>query len=152
MLISIIVPVYNIGKYLRRCADSILAQSFGDYEVILVDDGSTDSSPAICDSLAFSDSRFRVLHRANGGPWLARYAGLNASAGEYVMFVDGDDWLNEGCLESVAGVLASGPPDLICFGSRYVYPGRTEEQIYPYTGLYYREQIEKEIFPILMDS
>lgn len=91
--ISVIVPVYNVEAYLNRCVDSILAQSFGQLEIILVDDGSTDRSPAICDRYAGQDERIRVIHKENGGLSDARNAGLRIATGEYIGFVDSDDWI-----------------------------------------------------------
>ena len=90
-IVSVIVPVYNAEKFLRPCLDSISGQTFQDYEAILVDDGSTDSSPVICDEYAGRDPRFRVIHQKNQGVSHARNAGLEAAAGEYVLFVDSDD-------------------------------------------------------------
>lgn len=92
--VSIIVPVYNTAKYLHRCLDSILQQSFKDFEVLLVDDGSTDNSGEICDEYAAKDSRIRVFHKENGGVSSARNVGLDNAVGEWVTFVDSDDELN----------------------------------------------------------
>ncbi|MCM1312359.1 MAG: glycosyltransferase [Bacteroides sp.] len=91
--ISVIVPVYNVEKYLHRCIDSILAQIFTDFELLLVDDGSTDGSGSICDEYAKKDSRVRVFHKANGGVSSARNMGLDHARGEWITFVDSDDWL-----------------------------------------------------------
>lgn len=91
--VSIIVPVYNTEKYLRRCLDSIAAQTFADWECICVDDGSPDAAGAILDDYAAKDSRFVVIHQENGGVSRARNAGLDAACGEYVGFVDSDDWV-----------------------------------------------------------
>jgi len=90
--ISIIIPVYKVEKYLDRCIQSVLNQSFTDYEVILVDDGSPDSCPEMCDSYAASDSRFKVIHKKNQGLGFARNSGLDIAQGKYVMFLDSDDW------------------------------------------------------------
>jgi len=92
--VSVIVPVYNVEPYLRRCVDSILAQTLRDIEIILVDDGSPDGCPAICDSYALLDSRVKVIHKENGGLSDARNAGMQVMTGEYVGFVDGDDWIH----------------------------------------------------------
>lgn len=91
--ISVIVPVYNVEKYLRRCIDSILAQTFTDFEVLLIDDGSTDTSGKICDEYAEKDNRVRVFHKKNGGVSSARNKGLDNARGEWICFVDADDWL-----------------------------------------------------------
>ena len=93
--LSVIVPVYNTEKYLRECIDSILAQTFTDFELILVDDGSTDSSGAICDEYAGKDLRIQVIHQQNGGATVARRSGVRVARGEYVTFVDSDDWIDK---------------------------------------------------------
>lgn len=90
---SIIVPVYNTEQYLRQCLDSILAQTFEDWECILMDDGSTDESGKICDEYAATDSRFVVIHKQNGGVSSARNMGLQSARGKYVWFIDSDDWI-----------------------------------------------------------
>lgn len=94
-LISVIVPVYKVEKYLKQCVDSILNQSFTDFELILVDDGSPDGCPIICDEYAKQDKRIKVIHKHNGGSSSARKAGISSSVGRYVMFIDGDDWLDQ---------------------------------------------------------
>lgn len=99
--ISIIVPVYNTEKYLNRCVDSILTQSFSDFELLLVNDGSTDKSGSICDDYACQDSRVRVLHKVNGGVSSARNSGLDNAKGEWIMFVDSDDWIINTQLEDL---------------------------------------------------
>lgn len=91
--ISIIVPVYNAEKYLNRCIDSILSQSLKDFEVLLIDDGSTDKSGTICDEYAKKDNRIRVFHKENGGVSSARNVGLDEAKGEYISFIDSDDWV-----------------------------------------------------------
>ena len=97
--VSIIVPVYNVEPYLRQCLDSILAQTFTDWECILVDDGSKDGSGAICDEYAEKDSRFRVVHQENKGSSAARNEGLSLSKGIYLSFIDSDDWVENNYLE-----------------------------------------------------
>lgn len=99
--ISVIVPVYNVQRYLRRCVDSILSQTFSDLEVILVDDGSPDRCGAICDEYAAADPRVKVIHKPNGGLSSARNAGIEAAAGEYLAFVDSDDWLDADMFEQL---------------------------------------------------
>lgn len=96
--ISVIVPVYNTEKYLHRCVDSILAQTFTDFELLLIDDGSTDRSGAICDEYALKDSRVRVFHKENGGVSSARNLGLDKTHGVYVTFVDSDDTITTNAL------------------------------------------------------
>ena len=90
-MVSIIIPVYNVETYLRQCLDSVLAQTLKDIEVIVVDDGSTDNSPAICDEYAARDTRVKVIHQSNAGRSAARNAALRIARGEYIGFVDSDD-------------------------------------------------------------
>lgn len=111
---SIIVPVYNVEKYLKKCVDSILNQSFSDFELILIDDGSPDSSGAICDAYAANDSRVRVIHKLNGGVSSARNAGLQQAVGKYVVFCDGDDSLLNHYLEKMYNILQPGIHLAIC--------------------------------------
>ena len=97
--ISVIVPVYNEEKYLRRCIDSILAQTFTDFELLLIDDGSKDKSGEICDEYAEKDLRVRAFHKLNGGVSSARNIGLDKARGEWICFVDSDDYVNNIFLE-----------------------------------------------------
>lgn len=91
--ISVIIPVYNAEKYIKKCIESVLSQSFSDFELLLVDDGSTDQSGEICDSYAKTDKRIKVIHKQNGGVSTARNAGLLNSSGEYIGFIDSDDYI-----------------------------------------------------------
>ena len=92
-VISIIVPVYNVAPFLSRCLDSLVGQTYENLEIICVDDGSTDGSAAILDACAAKDSRIKVIHQENAGVSVARNRGLDAATGEFVTFVDADDWL-----------------------------------------------------------
>lgn len=103
---SIIIPVYNVESYLERCTDSILADSCKDMEIILVDDGSTDSSGAICDRIAKENSCFKVIHKPNGGLSSARNAGLQIASGKWVSFIDSDDWVDPGCYQIMKDLLS----------------------------------------------
>lgn len=97
--ISIVVPIYNIQDYLKRCIDSIINQSYKYIEIILVDDGSTDNCPEICDAYAQKDNRIRVIHKKNGGLVSARKAGTAIAKGDYILNVDGDDWIENKRIE-----------------------------------------------------
>lgn len=119
-LFSIIVPVYKIEKYLAECIESILAQTCQDYEVILVDDGSPDSCPEICDYYSLQNKKFRVIHKKNGGLVSARRAGANVSTGKYILNVDGDDFLNNTLLEEIKNVVVQYEPDIVAFNFRKV--------------------------------
>lgn len=101
--VSVIVPVYNAEKYLHRCVDSILGQTFTDFELLLVDDGSTDGSAAICDEYANLNSRVRVFHKPNGGVSSARNLGLDYAKGEWIAFIDSDDWVSADYLKNLMG-------------------------------------------------
>ncbi len=92
-LISVIIPVYNVEKYINRCVDSVIHQSYTNLEIILVDDGSPDNCPTICDNYSKQDSRIKVIHKKNGGLSDARNVGIDASNGKYITFVDSDDWI-----------------------------------------------------------
>ena len=100
-LISVIVPVYNVEKYLPRCIESILRQTYPHFELILVDDGSLNKSGAICDRYAKKDARVKVIHKENAGISTARNAGVDMAQGEYISFVDSDDWVREDYLEKL---------------------------------------------------
>lgn len=110
--ISVIVPVYKAEKYIEDCVHSILTQSYGDFELILVNDGSPDASGAICDALAAADSRIRVIHKENGGAATARNAGLDVAKGDYIAFVDGDDLIHPQYLEFLLALLEEKQADI----------------------------------------
>lgn len=100
MKYSIIVPVYNVEKYIENCVSSVLKQTYGDFELLLVDDGSTDNSPLICDSLAEKDERIKVIHKQNGGVSSARNEGIRQAKGDYILFLDADDYFDVFLLEN----------------------------------------------------
>lgn len=114
--ISVIVPVYNVEKFLPRCIESVLAQAFTDFELILVDDGSPDNCGAICDEYAAMDSRIRVIHKANGGAASARNCGLDAASGKYIAFVDSDDSVHEKYLSIMHDAMIRHGADLVLCG------------------------------------
>ena len=120
-MISIVVPVYNTEKYIHNCVDSILGQSCADFELILVDDGSPDNCGAICDEYAAKDARVRVVHQKNGGPSVARNAGIDAATGEYVALVDSDDTIEPTTIEDLVSVIEKCEPDCIDFGFRQIF-------------------------------
>lgn len=125
-MISIIIPVYNVELYLRKCIDSILRQTYADYEVILIDDGSTDSSGRICDSYQ-SDTRFKIIHQVNEGVSVARNKGLDAATGEFILFVDPDDWIADNALEILMREVEDA--DLVMFNNFEVYEDNKHEMI-----------------------
>ncbi len=122
MRFSVIIPVYNCGNVLSKCVDSIREQTFDDFELLLIDDGSTDGSASVCDAIAETDSRIKVLHQKNAGTSAARNAGLEMASGEYVAFLDNDDsWLRADVLERIDDCLRENAYDIICF--------KTEERL-----------------------
>jgi len=116
--ISVIVPVYKVEAYMEKCVDSILNQSYKNLEIILVDDGSPDNCPKICDEYATRDGRIKVIHQKNGGVAAARNAGLATATGDYIAFVDGDDWLEPNIYEALLKVCVEQNADYVncsCF-------------------------------------
>lgn len=124
--ISVIVPVYKVQDYLERCVDSILAQTWSALEVILVDDGSPDDCGAICDRYAAQDARVRVIHKANGGLSSARNAGMDAATGDWLAFVDSDDWLDPTMLDLLHRLCVEHDAQIAECGYRSFYADRTE--------------------------
>ena len=131
MYFSIIVPVYNVEKYLSECVDSILCQTFTDFELILVDDGSKDESGKICDQYAEKDSRIKVIHKENGGQSSARNCGVAQSSGEYIVFLDSDDFISDDTfLQDIKD--SSAETDVVVFRyKKYFEDGREEEVAVP---------------------
>lgn len=123
MKLSIIIPVYNVEQYLQSCVQSVITQTYQDLQVILVNDGSTDSSGILCDQLAQQDSRIQVVHKENGGLSDARNAGLKVATGDYVAFLDSDDvYLLNDDLEQLMALAQAEQPDVLLFQSVDVYP------------------------------
>ena len=150
---SIIVPVYNVEKYLKECIDSLINQTYKNIEIILIDDGSPDNSPQICDEYAKKDSRIKVVHKENGGVVSARAAGVDVSTGDYFVFVDADDWVALDLCEKVNSVIKSSSPDMICFGFSKVLSDNILKIKNNYEiGFYNKEDIEKKIFPSLIHT
>lgn len=114
--VSIIVPVYNIEEYLQQCIESLVSQTYENLQIILVDDGSTDQSGKLCDQFAKADERIVILHKKNGGLTSARKAGIETALGEYVMVVDGDDWLDANTIEQCVTVAIKNQSDCVMFG------------------------------------
>lgn len=150
-MISVIVPIYKVEQYLRQCLDSLEAQTADNIEFILVDDGSPDNCPKICDEYAERDGRFKVVHRENGGLLSARKAGLRASVGDYIGFVDGDDWVESDTFANMQHALDEYSPDMVIseflcdFGDR-VEPSKQSFK----EGLYDRSRMEAELFPTML--
>lgn len=127
--ISVIVPVYNVAAYLPQCMDSILSQSYEALEVILIDDGSTDGSGVLCDAYEKKDSRVKVIHQKNGGAASAKNAGLRIATGEYLTFVDSDDYLEPGAYLFMVSTLESHGADVVQSGYRNIFTNSQEDHI-----------------------
>ena len=113
-MISIIVPIYNSKQYIKRCVDSILSQTYRDFELLLVDDGSTDGTSVLCDELGLSDERVRVIHQTNSGVAIARNHGMRQARGEYVAFIDSDDYVDSNYLEALIVGIKQGADVSFC--------------------------------------
>ena len=116
MLLSVVVPIYNSGKYLSECISSILSQDFVDIEVILVDDGSTDSSGSICDTYADLDERIMVIHNCNQGVVQSRKVGLAVAKGEFIVFIDSDDYMDESAIQHMYESMQDSSSDIVVCG------------------------------------
>lgn len=139
--LSIIVPVYNIGNFIEKCIKSILAQTIKDFELILIDDGSTDNSPQLCDEYSTLDDRIKVIHQENAGVSAARNAGLKLAQGEFVGFVDGDDYIESSMYESIIKEMENSGVDIGICGYNLVY----ENNIKTLSRRYFGEEGKKTI-------
>lgn len=156
--ISVIIPVYNVEEYLNRCVDSVINQILTDLEIILVDDGSPDKCPQLCDELMKHDSRIKVIHKENGGLSSARNAGLRIATGKYVFFLDSDDWLELDGLKILYETIEKYQVDFVRYRAiRTNWPGMKENEpvrLEPIRemrgGLYNKQQIISEIYPRLI--
>lgn len=150
-LFSIIVPIYNVELYLAKCIDSVLSQSYSDWELILVDDGSKDNCALVCDSYARKDARIKVIHKKNGGLVSARKSGSLIASGNYTICLDGDDFLHPECLSSIVKIIKEFSPEIVCFGHFEAYgDSYVPKPIHFNQGVYLRKDIEEKIAPILL--
>lgn len=146
ILVSVIVPVYRTEKYLSKCMDSLLQQTHFEIEIILVDDGSPDNSPMLCNAYANEDQRVRVIHQKNSGACMSRQTGLNESNGEYVLFVDSDDWIELDMIEQCLKVAVNNNSDCVMCGYVREYPERSIlTSLFEQEFTYDKEQSEKLI-------
>lgn len=147
-LISIIVPVYNVEKYLSKCLDSLVNQTYKNIEIVCVDDGSTDSSGSICDEYAKKDARIKVIHKENGGLSDARNVGLETINGEYVMFIDSDDWIDKDTCDYCINTLKLYDVDLILWSYIREYKNNAKpKRLFMNGSRYFDDQeIKEKIF------
>lgn len=148
---SIILSIYNVEDYLKRCIDSILDQKFTDYEIILVDDGSTDSSSEICDEYCKSNSNIKVVHKENGGLSSARNSGLEVADGKYIFWVDADDWLESDALQILYNKIQEYYPDIVTF-NHCKRPSDEKVISSLKKGIYYKEQLQEDIVPKILNE
>lgn len=153
MKISVIVPIYKVEKYIRECVESIIGQSYENLEIILVDDGSPDNCPAICDEYAKSDNRVKVVHKNNGGLMSARQAGLEVAVGDYVTFVDGDDSIEPDMYARFADAIGKYSPDMALCEFYYSFSDRKEpSKQHLEKEFYTKAEMEAEIYPAMLFS
>lgn len=145
--ISVIVPIFRIEKYLPECIESLLDQSFLNFELILVDDGSPDNCPKICDDYSQKDSRIIVIHKENGGLLSARKAGLKAAKGKYISYVDGDDWVDNYYLDTMFKLAVANDSDLVVTGHFREFDGKIETIKPKRAGIYNENEIKSSIIP-----
>lgn len=153
MLFSIIVPIYNVEKYLKQCIESVINQTSSNFELILVNDGSPDNCPRICDEYSNMDSRIKVVHKKNGGLISARKAGAKEAKGDYVLCLDGDDWIKENYVEKFNEIAKRFNPDVICCGC--ILANENENIDKPLTlkeGFYDKKEIENAFSEILIEN
>ena len=143
--VSVIIPIYNVKAYMKKSVESAMKQSESNIEIILVDDGSTDGSAALCDEYAQQDQRIIVVHKENGGLSSARNAGAMRASGEYVLFLDGDDYLKENAVERLLDVAQAYPSDFIQFCYQEVNYGETPKE-QEHTGKIYQAHTSRELF------
>jgi len=150
--VSIIVPVYNTEKYLEKCVNSLTGQTYKNLEIILVDDGSKDASGSICDELAKADARIKVIHKENGGLVSSWKRGVEESCGEYLCFVDSDDWVDTVMVEEMAACLTGEEREIVA--SDYIIERDNGSSQYVFQklspGIYSREDIESKVIPNLL--
>lgn len=158
--VSVIIPVYQVEAYLERCVYSVLTQTLEDLEIILVDDGSLDECPQMCDRFAKADERVKVVHKVNGGLASARNAGLEVATGRYVFFLDSDDWIDSDTLSELVVLAEQYQVDFVRFRPMFAgWPDHADGDLCDFgtenclsQGYYNRIRIEKEVFPHLIAS
>ena len=155
-LVSIIIPVYKVEAFLSRCVESALSQTYKNIEIILVDDGSPDKCPQICDEYAKKYPQIKVVHKQNGGLSSARNAGMKVATGEYILFIDSDDWIDPETVTELVAIAEREKVDFVRSRAKYAnWPNHEDGAVCDFgietmihTGRYSREMIEKEILPI----
>ncbi len=154
LFFSVIVPIYKVEKYLERCIESVLKQTCKDFELILVDDGSPDDCPKICDSFAAKSPKVKVVHKENGGLVSARQAGIKVASGEYVFSLDGDDAIVPHTLERAKSIIEETGADIVSFAYMEYRNGQTKEMVNTVVpvGFYNKEDMEKKVYPHILSD
>lgn len=145
-MISIIIPVYNVSQYLNECIQSVINQSYQDFECILIDDGSSDGSEIICDQWEQKDSRIKVIHQSNQGVSKARNKGITEAQGKYITFIDSDDWIDSNYLNTLLQPIEEYNVDLVVCGLQQYYSNRTFKNYSYKTGIIHIEQQDTNAF------
>lgn len=149
--LSVIIPVYNVEEYLKQCVESVLEQDYEDFELILVDDGSTDESGNICDYYKRADKRVKVVHQHNQGHTIARQNGFGASDGEYIIFIDSDDWIEAEMFALMMDKIINEKADIVQCGFKAVKGGMSTDAISPYEpGVYEKSRLTEIIYPTMI--
>ena len=148
-LVSVVVPVYNVEKYLDRCVQSVVGQTYDNLEIILVDDGSTDGSAVICDNWASSDGRIKVIHKKNAGLGMARNSGMDSAGGKYIFFFDSDDYVDTKTVEKCVSTAEKNDSDAVIYALCDVYDdGRTsEKEIVTDKTFFVGDEVQNEVLP-----
>ncbi|MBO5241815.1 MAG: glycosyltransferase family 2 protein [Lachnospiraceae bacterium] len=154
--VSIVIPVYNMQKYLDKCMQSVLAQSLTDIEILLVDDGSSDASPAMCDDYAKKDLRVRAVHKPNGGLTSAWKRGSQEATGDYIGYIDSDDYIEKDMFERLYERAAATDADIVCCGLTHLYEDdpqrRWTEQMEFETDSLRKEELKSIVYPTLIND
>lgn len=150
-LISVIIPVYQVEAYLEQCLDSVIHQTYQNLEIIIVDDGSKDSSGAICDRYAAEDSRIKVIHKQNGGLVSARKAGLRAASGKLIAYVDSDDWMDLDTYQTMYQLMVKNDADVVIAGHwEHTDSGQWVEQNFVKPGIYRGNMLTEQVFSTML--
>lgn len=147
-LVSVIIPIYNVERYLKKCLDSVENQTYHELEIILIDDGSTDNSPIICDKYAEKDPRITVLHKKNEGLSSARNAGLDIATGDYISFIDSDDWVSPHYIETLFSLAQHNKADIAIIENKLVYSDSCDnsDDKPPFTKCYTNLEALEDLF------
>lgn len=152
-LLSVIIPVYNAAPYLKKCLDSVVKQTYENLEILLIDDGSTDESPTLCDKYAVADDRIKVIHKKNEGLVRARKTGVSYATGEYITYVDADDWIDIDAYEKILNSLLKNNADLILYGLTEEYEDVSVEKANLFEeGYYAGKEIAEKLYPKMLCS